>query len=104
VCTIHSLSGVLVATLPADVMIKVLRRVASKHNTSIANVASRWVLQQPAVPAVILGARNASHVHGPSGPVHLHPGPSRLDDIQQVLAAGRQAKGDCYDLERGGKW
>ena len=33
-----------------------------KHGVSIADVASRWVLQRPTVAAVIVGARNAKHV------------------------------------------
>ena len=39
-----------------------LRRVGDKHGASIANVATKWVLGSAAVPAVILGARNATHV------------------------------------------
>ncbi|KAI1411044.1 aldo/keto reductase [Hypoxylon sp. FL1857] len=34
-----------------------LKDAASKHDVSIANVATRWVLQQPAVGAVIVGTR-----------------------------------------------
>lgn len=81
---------------------QVLRRVADKHDTSISNVASRWVLQRPAVPSIILGARNALHV-----PDHQQLFDFVLDDsdtaeIQGVLSSGRQPQGDCYDWERGG--
>ena len=34
-----------------------LDRIGEKHNTSISNVALRWVLDQPAVGGVIVGAR-----------------------------------------------
>lgn len=83
-------------------VLQVLRGVADKHNTSISNVASRWVLQRPAVPAVILGARNALHV-----PDHAQLFSFQLDEgdlaaIQEVLDAGPQSKGDCYTWERGG--
>lgn len=76
--------------------------IASKHSTSISNVAARWVLQRPAVPAVILGARNALHV-----PDHQQLFTFSLDDsdlsaVQEVLDAGQQPKGDCYTWERGG--
>lgn len=81
-----------------------LQGIADKHSTTIANVATRWVLQQPHVPAVIVGARNASHVGD-----HVALFGFRLDEadqaeIQQVLVEGKRAKGDCYTLERGGVW
>jgi aryl-alcohol dehydrogenase-like predicted oxidoreductase len=81
---------------------QVLGSVAEKHGTTISNVASRWVLQRPAVPAVILGARNATHV-----PDHQQLFAFSLDEgdlsaIQEVLDAGQQPKGDCYTWERGG--
>ena len=37
--------------------------VARRHGVSIANVASRWVLEQPAVGAVIVGARLGERQH-----------------------------------------
>lgn len=43
-------------------LLAVLKAVADKHGTSVSNVAAKWVLGRPAVPAVILGARNARHV------------------------------------------
>lgn len=81
---------------------QVLQGIADKHSTSLSNVASRWVLQRPAVPAVILGARNALHV-----PDHRQLFSFSLDEadlaaIQEVLDAGQQPEGDCYTWERGG--
>lgn len=38
-------------------LLKTLRQIGDAHGgVSIANVASRWVLQRPAVGAIILGA------------------------------------------------
>jgi aryl-alcohol dehydrogenase-like predicted oxidoreductase/enamine deaminase RidA (YjgF/YER057c/UK114 family) len=37
--------------------------IAQKHRVSIANVATRWVLDQPAVAAVIVGARLGESEH-----------------------------------------
>ena len=37
--------------------------VARRHGVSIANVASRWVLEQPAVAGVIIGARPGEREH-----------------------------------------
>jgi aryl-alcohol dehydrogenase-like predicted oxidoreductase len=38
--------------------------VGSKHQVSLTNVASRWVLQQAAVGAVIVGTRLGISAHG----------------------------------------
>ncbi|KAI2633248.1 aldo/keto reductase [Hypomontagnella submonticulosa] len=38
-------------------LLECLSKIAHKHNASIPNIATRWVLQQPAVGAVIVGTR-----------------------------------------------
>lgn len=38
-------------------LLNCLSKIAKKHSVSISNVAARWVLQQPAVGAVIVGTR-----------------------------------------------
>lgn len=83
---------------------QVLKPIADKHDTSISNVASRWVLQQSAVPAVILGARNATHVSDHQKLFTFELDASDQEAIRAVLDQGRQPKGDCYDWERGGVW
>ncbi|KAH7305537.1 aldo-keto reductase [Stachybotrys elegans] len=44
-------------------LLAALVRVGSKHQVSLTNVASRWVLQQPAVGAVIVGTRLGVSAH-----------------------------------------
>src|SRR5262249_30212226 len=44
-------------------ILEALAKVAKKHKVSIANVATRWVLEQPAVGAVIVGARLGEREH-----------------------------------------
>jgi enamine deaminase RidA (YjgF/YER057c/UK114 family) len=44
-------------------ILEALAKVAKKHKVSIANVATRWVLEQPAVGAVIVGARLGESEH-----------------------------------------
>lgn len=43
-------------------LLHALRQVGERHGVSIASVASRWVLEQPRVAAVIIGSRNAAHL------------------------------------------
>lgn len=80
------------------------RAIAEDKGTDIASVATRWVLDRPAVPAVIVGARNASHVDAARGVFAFELDSSDRGRIDSVLAKGRQARGDCYDWERGGRW
>jgi aryl-alcohol dehydrogenase-like predicted oxidoreductase/enamine deaminase RidA (YjgF/YER057c/UK114 family) len=44
-------------------LLEALARVAARHRVSIANVASRYVLQQPQVAGVIIGARVGRSAH-----------------------------------------
>lgn len=44
-------------------LLRTLADVAEKHDASIANVATRWTLEQPAVAAVIVGARLGERDH-----------------------------------------
>lgn len=45
-------------------LLNVLTSVAQKHGVSLTNVATRWVLEQPAVGAVIVGTRLGVSAHG----------------------------------------
>lgn len=47
---------------PLQTLLQALEGVGKKHGVSIADVATRWVLERPHVAGVIVGARNASHV------------------------------------------
>lgn len=83
-------------------LLSVLKTVADKHNVDIANVACRWVLDQPTVAAVIVGARLSISSHLDST---LRVFELRLDDadraaIDAVLAKSKRLPGDCGDEYR----
>lgn len=44
-------------------LLQALGRIARKHGVSIANVATRWVLEHPAVGGIIIGARLGEREH-----------------------------------------
>jgi aryl-alcohol dehydrogenase-like predicted oxidoreductase len=76
------------------------RKVATKHDTSVANVAVRWVLDQEAVAAAIVGARSAEHVAS-----NLRTFALTLDEedracLDAVLTRSHGPQGDVYELER----
>ena len=82
-----------------------LRRVGDKHGgASIANVATKWVLGSAAVPAVILGARNATHVEDYKALFSFELDDEDRAGIRNVLDAGKAPTADCYTWERGGRW
>jgi aryl-alcohol dehydrogenase-like predicted oxidoreductase/enamine deaminase RidA (YjgF/YER057c/UK114 family) len=79
-----------------------LKQVADRHHCSIANVATRWVLDQPAVAAVIVGARLGEREHrGDNARVFA----LEFDDndkslLAEAFAGSRRIHGDCGDEYR----
>lgn len=78
------------------------QRIGRKHGVSVSNVATRWVLEQPAVAAVILGARLGESEHRTD---NLKVFGFALDDddharLQHAFAATRRLSGDCGDEYR----
>jgi len=76
--------------------------IAKKHGVRVANVATRWVLDQPAVAAVIVGARPGEREHRAENLMSFAFGldaedRARLDD---AFAAARPLPGDCGDEYR----
>ncbi len=76
--------------------------VAKRHGVSIANVATRWVLDHPAVAAVVVGARLGENQHRED---NRRAFDFALDDrdraaLDVALAAARAIPGDCGDEYR----
>lgn len=76
--------------------------VARKHGVSVANVATRWVLEQPVVGAVIVGARLGESEHRDD---NLKTFSFALDDedralLQAAFARSSRIPGDCGDEYR----
>src|SRR5215211_1797384 len=65
-----------------------------------ATVASRAVLDRPQVSAVIVGARNSSHLAGNLAIMSLRLTPLDHAEIGEVLVGGLKLAGDVFDLER----
>ena len=86
-------------------LLHALGTVARPHGTGIANVATRWVLDQEGVGAAIVGARDASHREENLKTLVLRLDAQDRERIAAVLARYRGPAGDVYYLEReaGGK-
>ena len=77
-----------------------LARIAAKHNTDVASIASRALLDRPQVAAVIVGATNTTHLQA-----HAQISSLRLDEEDRTAIAAvtdrrRGPDGDVYLLER----
>jgi aryl-alcohol dehydrogenase-like predicted oxidoreductase len=79
-------------------LLSVLDRIAQRHAVPLSAVAARWVLDQPAVAAVIIGARHAGHLADTLAIAALRLSAADHAAIAAVLSSGPQ--GDVYALER----
>ena len=81
-------------------LLAALRRVADRHGTDIATVASAAVLARPGVAAVIVGARNRAHLAANLAIADTVLDADDMAAIDSVLADARALDGDVYALER----
>ncbi|MGH8674528.1 MAG: aldo/keto reductase [Burkholderiales bacterium] len=78
------------------------KRIADKHRVSVANVAARWVLEQEAVAAVIIGARLGESEHRADNLALFSFALDSEDKarLAHALAKTRDIPGDCGDEYR----
>jgi aryl-alcohol dehydrogenase-like predicted oxidoreductase len=77
-----------------------LKRVAAAHDTDIASVATRVILDGDQVAAAIVGAVNASHLAAHAHIDMLRLGAEDLSSIRGVTCRRQGPAGDIYGLER----
>ncbi|XP_030640614.1 uncharacterized oxidoreductase At1g06690, chloroplastic-like [Chanos chanos] len=89
-------------------LLAALDTVAKRNSCSIASVATRYILDQPAVGGVIVGCRlgvpGAEHIGDSLRSFDLELRPQDLSDIEKVLKRSRDLMsliGDCGDEYRG---
>ncbi len=81
-------------------LLSVLREIADKHRTSIAAVAARWVLDQPAVAAIIVGIGRASRADKNAALAGVGLDDEDRRKIRRQLESLPVPGGDMYELER----
>ncbi|HKP25326.1 MAG TPA: aldo/keto reductase, partial [Dongiaceae bacterium] len=81
-------------------LLRSLRDIAAQHNSDIATVASAAALDWPGVAAVIVGARNRSHLPANLAISDLALTAEDRARIDHVLGASRELDGDVFGLER----
>lgn len=83
-------------------VLRAARQIADKHRVSVANVAVRWVLEQPAVGAVIVGARLGEREHRADNLAVFSFALDTEDHqrLDEALSHTRPPPGDCGDEYR----
>ncbi|MGV8985680.1 MAG: aldo/keto reductase [Cypionkella sp.] len=81
-------------------LLRALRKIADRHGSDIATVASAAMLGRPGVAAVIVGARNRSHLTRNVAVSELRLTDQDRAEIAAVQAQGHVPEGDTYTLER----
>ena len=81
-------------------LLTALSAIGRKHGVGIAAVASRWVLEQQRVAAVIIGARNADHLQRYRELFSFALDEADLAAIAAVRSQLAEPPLDVFDLER----
>jgi aryl-alcohol dehydrogenase-like predicted oxidoreductase len=81
-------------------LLEALQAIAQRHGVSISAVATRWVLDQPAVAAAIIGARYADHLADNLAVFRFTLDAADHARLAPILAAHSGPPGDTYTLER----
>jgi len=87
---------------PFQSLLTALKQTANAHDVSMANVASRFILEQPAVGAVIIGARlgASEHIENNQALLNFTLKANDRDAIKEALNNLTPIPGDCGDEYR----
>jgi aryl-alcohol dehydrogenase-like predicted oxidoreductase len=80
-------------------LLTTVKALADKHGVSMSTVAARYVLDQPQVGAVIIGARYAHHLPQTLSIFELSLDPDDYATLEAVLAQRHGPSGYVYELE-----
>lgn len=83
-------------------LLRTLHPIAQKHGVGIATLASHYMLLQPAVAGVIIGARlgKSEHLAENEGLFSIQLGEADRASIQTALSSLQKIPGDCGDEYR----
>lgn len=83
-------------------LLQTLSKVAKKHEVGIANVASSYILNQPSVAGVIIGARlgKSEHIQDTEALFSFKLDKKDQSQISEVIQNFEQIPGDCGDEYR----
>jgi len=77
-----------------------LKRIADRHQVSITNVATRYILDKPQVGGVIIGTRHAHHLNENREVFSFQLTVKDQEEILTVISKRKGPAGEVFDLER----
>lgn len=81
-------------------LLQLLSAIARKHGVALEQVAARWVLDKPAVRAIVLGTGSRSRAAENRALADLELDSEDREAIHRQLERQNIPAGDMYDLER----
>ncbi len=81
-------------------LLTLLDQIAKKHSVGIPHVASKYILSQSGVGAVIIGVRNSSHVSSNARMFDFELDDSDIEEIRGFLDNYEILDGEPFQLER----
>ena len=81
-------------------LLRTLKTIGDRYDVDIATIASAWVLEQPQVAAVIVGARNQAHALANAKIMDIALDDEDRRQIAAIISQSRGPEGDVYTLER----
>jgi aryl-alcohol dehydrogenase-like predicted oxidoreductase len=81
-------------------LLRTLRRIADRHNATIAQVAVRWALDTPGIAGAIVGVTSQRTLNENLGIAAIKLTAADRAEIAAVTAKRKGPEGDVYTLER----
>lgn len=83
-------------------LLQTVKEIAVKHKASVANISSRFILENPAVAAVIVGARlgESEHIEDNRNMLAIALDAADIEAIQKAQNNLKAIPGDCGDEYR----
>jgi aryl-alcohol dehydrogenase-like predicted oxidoreductase/enamine deaminase RidA (YjgF/YER057c/UK114 family) len=83
-------------------LLQTVRKIADKHQASVANIASRYILENPAVAGVIVGARlgESEHIQDNKAMLEITLDSNDIEEIKNIQGKLNTIPGDCGDEYR----
>jgi aryl-alcohol dehydrogenase-like predicted oxidoreductase len=87
---------------PFQNLLQTIKKIADEHNVSMANISSRYILENEAVAGVIVGARlgASEHIEDNKKMVSIDLQPEDIQAIKKAQNELTQIPGDCGDEYR----
>ena len=81
-------------------LLKMMKTMADHHSVGLSQISSRWVLDRPAVAAVIIGVRNSRHVYDNARIFSFDLSDEEKKQLDDFISTYPTLDGEPFKLER----